>query len=273
MVHAKKYNFKVMILSLVITIIAVVLINRSTREHTEEYRDLISILVADEGIPKGTVLDPHMVTRKNIPAEFFSESYVRASDLEKIIALRTTVDILKNEPLSRQYFSAEMIEMGLSSKIPENHRAISVNVSTVSGLAGMLQPNDRVDVIGTFDVTFKSGRKEVITRILLQNISILAVGNVTSDEYIIEQSKFGAGSLRGRQYNTLTLKVTPEEAELLTFADRYGELRFILRRWDDENILTDVRKIDFDTFFGKEPPAEANRMKTSPERRIIHYEK
>jgi pilus assembly protein CpaB len=271
----KTYNVRILILSVIIAIVAILLLNRITAKKTAEFQNLISILVAREDIPKGTIIERSMIAKRDTPAEFFSENYIRTVDLDKILELKTTVDIMKGDPLSKNYFLAEMIESGLSIKIPENNRAITIGVTTVTGLAGMLKPNDRVDVIGTFDVTYKSGKSETITKLLLQNVSVLAVGNVTSDEYIMERSRLGFRDIRApsrRQYNSVTLMVTVEEAELITFAERYGDLRLVLRRWDDENILSDVGAVDFDELFVERKVQEEIQLQPR-KRRTIHYER
>ena len=43
----------------------------------------------------------------------------------------------------------------------------------VSGVAGFLRPGDHVDVIATFD----AGNGQSVTRTVLQNVSLLAVGS------------------------------------------------------------------------------------------------
>jgi pilus assembly protein CpaB len=111
--------------------------------------------------------------------------------------------------------------------LQKGERAITIPVNTVSGLSGMIKPNDRVDIVGTFSVGSK-----IITRILNQNVTVIAVG-----------SRFGNNS--EENYGSVTLKVSPEEAEILTFAERHGDLRLLLRNRRDLEIQGALPEVDF----------------------------
>jgi pilus assembly protein CpaB len=113
----------------------------------------------------------------------------------------------------------------MTYKIPEGHRAITVGVNQVAGVAGFINPGSMVDVVLT---TTPPGKGLTISKIVLQNIPILAIGQ------IVEQ-KGGEPKV----VPTVTMDVTPEDAEKLVIASSEGRLQLVLRRLgDNEEVKT-----------------------------------
>lgn len=113
----------------------------------------------------------------------------------------------------------------LSLMIPRGQRAVTVAVNEVSGISGMLQPGDCVDVLATFD---QNTAGQNVTSLFLQNISILAVGQDTE----VKEKK-------GESKTTVTLLVDPWQAEQLALAEEKGVLRLALRPFKPEsNVFT-----------------------------------
>jgi len=107
-------------------------------------------------------------------------------------------------------------------KIPQGHRAMTVAVDQVSGVAGFISPGAMVDVVLT---TTPPGAKEPLSKIIFQNVPVLATGQ------IIEQ-KEGEPVI----VPTVTLDVTPEDAEKMATATQEGQLRLLLRRAGDVDL-------------------------------------
>jgi pilus assembly protein CpaB len=107
----------------------------------------------------------------------------------------------------------------LSYKIPEGHRAMTVGVNQVSGVAGFINPGNKVDIVLT---TTPAGFEEPISKIILQDVPVLATGEVV--ERPVEEG--GAAKI----VPTVTLDLTPEDTERLALASNQGSLQLILRR-------------------------------------------
>lgn len=107
----------------------------------------------------------------------------------------------------------------LSMLVQPDHRAVTVRVNDVIGVAGFLLPGNRVDVLAT---RIGSGRRAE-TRTLLQNIKVLAVdqtaGSAEKNEPVIVRA--------------VTLETLPEDAEALVAAIEEGSVRLVLRNPDD----------------------------------------
>lgn len=131
----------------------------------------------------------------------------------------------------------------LARTIKKSERALSISVDMTSSVSGMVQPNDHVDIIGSFRFPGedKGGSMDTVTLTILQNVTVLAVGQQMSSA-VGQQA--GAAE-RARSYSTATLAVTPKEAEMLVFAQQKGILTFTLRNPGDPYIEKDVQNVNF----------------------------
>lgn len=104
----------------------------------------------------------------------------------------------------------------LTYRIPEGHRAMTVSVDQVAGVAGFVNPGNIVDVVLTASTP---GASQQLSKIVLQNVPILAIGQ------IVEQKE-------GKPVvvPTVTMDVSPEDTEKLAIASTQGKLQLVLRR-------------------------------------------
>lgn len=103
----------------------------------------------------------------------------------------------------------------MSYIIPDGHRAVTVGVNEVAGVAGFLSPHNKVDIVLT---TIPTGSSDPISKIVLQNVPILATGQVTDQ-------KEGKPII----VPTVTIDLVPEDAEKLVVAASKGSLQMLLR--------------------------------------------
>jgi pilus assembly protein CpaB len=117
---------------------------------------------------------------------------------------------------------------GLGAVIADKHRAVSVKVDNVIGVAGFVVPGSRVDVMATIR---RVDQKKAIpfSKVILQDVRVLAV------DQKLEEVKSGEPEL----VNVVTLEVSPVQAEHLIYAAHEGRLQLALRSpGDDEKIVT-----------------------------------
>ncbi len=98
-------------------------------------------------------------------------------------------------------------------------RALSIEIDKVKGVSGLLQPGDRVDVIA---IPPKVGDQPPPAATILRGIRVLALGNT------LEYSS-ATPSPNEQSAATVTLEVTPSQADLLAMADVNTTLRLALR--------------------------------------------
>ena len=141
----------------------------------------------------------------------------------------------------KQVFTKE--RTGLPAQTRSGWRAISIPVSQVTSVSGLIRPNNFVDVIGTFHFPDAKGDTslDTVTMTILQRVKVLATG---ADIGYAQQNGAQAVS-SGRSYNTVTLELTPKEVEMIIFAQQKGALTLSLRSYEDPNITTDVQSVDW----------------------------
>jgi len=109
-------------------------------------------------------------------------------------------------------------------------RAISIPVATGGASTGLLYPGDRVDVVLTqkFADTAAPLTRRSVSETVVENLRVLVIDAV--------DAKTASGSTFGR---TVTLEVTPEQAEKISVAAELGKLSLTLRSvTTPEGVLT-----------------------------------
>jgi pilus assembly protein CpaB len=127
------------------------------------------------------------------------------------------VPLSANEPLVAGKISSLSGAGGIPAVIEPGHRAVSVQITDVSGVAGLIEPGSHVDVLFTRPGTMT----EAITTTILQNIKVLAIGRSLDPAQAVDP--------KAQKLPVATLIVTPEEAQKLELARNQGRLSLTLR--------------------------------------------
>nr|HPO36937.1 RcpC/CpaB family pilus assembly protein [Kiritimatiellia bacterium] len=81
---------------------------------------------------------------------------------------------------------------------------------------------------------------ELVTLTMLQDVLVLATGRETAKSRLLSDLRMPAS------YNTVTLEVTPREAEMLVFAEQIkGRISLALRNPDDIYFEKTLPRVDF----------------------------
>jgi pilus assembly protein CpaB len=181
------------------------------------------VLVAQREIPLGAVISEADVTWVEWPKQFAGPGSIRRSeDPEAIETLKgavARVSFIHGEPIRRE----KLVKGGntgfMSALLPAGSRALAVNIDSGGGTSagGFILPNDRVDLIKT------SGGDGSDSETILTNIRVLAIGQNVEE-------KNGERVVTG---SNATLEVTPGQAEVITTAQRSGQITLVLRSMFD----------------------------------------
>jgi pilus assembly protein CpaB len=194
----------------------------------ETAMDPVQVVVADRIIPQWTRLDETLVKYGTIPKKYFTKAYI--TDMKQIEGKITMVPFGAEEPVLNNKLSESGNE--LNTAIPGGLRAMTVSVDEESGIGYMAKPGDYVDILLTFERA--DGKAAyTMTATILQSVRVIAVG---SDYSVLS---------RNRSYTSMTLALTPEEVEILTFAKNKGRLNFSLRAIGDR-VKEKLKKSDFE---------------------------
>lgn len=208
----------------------------------------IQVLAANTRLSKGSLIKPQDLQAKK---EF--ESAVGRDIFE---ATEENLKRIYNRVLQRPLEPGEVLRWSdidqtsqryssLAEAIPDNQRlrAIAIPVSADSAVANLITPFDHVDVIGSFTEIDPENPavEKMTTRTILQNIDVLATGM----DY--NKGSPNRSSRLNRGYSTVTLAVTPREAELLVFILKTkGELSLALRRPNNNSVEAELPSVNFD---------------------------
>jgi len=187
----------------------------------------VQVLVASQYIPAGSFLKPDMVDKKMVPESFVSPGTIR--DVRDVEGLMSLTAISAGEPILSNKFGEG--EETLALTLNPGFRAYTLEVSETSGVGGLIRPGNHVDLLAKID----SNKRET-TSFAFQNLQVLAVGQRFSGSSRSKKTQETNASESGA-YNTVTLSVTPEQAEILMYLEGKA-LRLILRAPNDEEIVS-----------------------------------
>ena len=157
---------------------------RAARAFKKMQSSQVTVLVAKEDIPKGSVISAGVIGTQIVPENYVQPQAVTSFD--RIADMVTTADISKGEQISlTKLVSAKQAGGGaLSGLTPAGKRAVTILVDNISSVAGMLKPGDYVDVMAALQVPVQvaEGKQEGQLGILplFQNVLVLAVGQNSS---------------------------------------------------------------------------------------------
>ncbi len=179
----------------------------------------LPVVVAKADIAPKTKMTAAMLKVVEVPDDYIQPGAVR--DINKAVGVVAREQIAAGEQVTQRRLFIEGKSAGFSGIIPPGRRAVSVAVTEVSGVAGLVKAGDFVDVIVTFDPNVAGAH---LSQIVLQNLKVLATNRDT------ETGAAGDGVKKdGAGKTTVTLAVTPDDAARLAVADEKGKIRLALR--------------------------------------------
>lgn len=207
--------------------------------------EMVPVLVSEKDILVYTQLDETMMKVIKVPKKFAQPGALQ--NTRDAIGQVVSAPIMKNEQIVGTKLLRFGTETGLSMKIPSGHRAVSISVNNVTGVAHLVQPNDFVDLLVTFDFGDKT-QSRAYTYTLFENLQVLAVQKNLGHAYSAlaekrERKKGVLGDLMdsastSSRAMTYTLAVTPEETQKLILAQETGKITVSLRSlWESKNKL------------------------------------
>lgn len=212
-----------------------------------------SVVVAKQDIPAQSRLITDVLEVKTLPAdEVNPEAFTARSQ----VVNRITGEAITAGDQILPTMVSDRAGESLAFTIGAGKRAVSIEVKESVTAGGNVQPGDQVDVVGIFaldkdaDVTallavvapggdavvtpFGTDRNLTVT--LLQDVKVLAVGQslVKSEEETTTRTTQPETDAEGRpKAKSITLEVTPQQAQLLVLADEYAVLRLAVRAFGD----------------------------------------
>jgi pilus assembly protein CpaB len=181
------------------------------------------VFVATADISPGTAIIGQAVKAVTWPQEVIPPN--SAATMREIEGRVVKVPIPQGNPVLFSMLAPVGTAAGLSGILEDGKRALTVKVDEVAGVAGFVHPGDHVDVL--MDMDMKSqGQQEHISKTILHDVMILTTGQIWEQK----------GDNKPMVVNTVTLELTPDDAETLNLASNNGKIRLALRNRNNKTV-------------------------------------
>ena len=188
--------------------------------------ETVDVLVANADIDIGSAVKPDQLRWQLWPAASAGPNFIRKSDrpdaVEQLSGSIVRGTFYAGEPIKEARLIKANAAGYLAAVLPSGMRAVSTEISAETSAGGFVIPGDHVDVILTRrdQEDEKKGRGENYTsETILSNVRVLAIDQSVED-------KKGEKSMIGK---TVTLELSPRQAETLTLGKQLGTLSLALR--------------------------------------------
>jgi pilus assembly protein CpaB len=267
-----------LVISVLLGLLAVGLIYiylQKVKTNVYEGMDMVTVLVADVDINKGDQLTSQNVAFRPYPQKYVAGRSIGPEQANSVLGAVVNFNIEKGKPIFwSDLVKQNLLDEGLASEIQPGMKAMTIPVTQITGLSGMLRAGMHIDILLTVDASClgmdnpppapvvaptatgndnqamsveamkaamaanaqqASKHQEKATVLLLQNILILAAGSNRKDNDAAASSDNPG---RDQSYTTLTLMLKPEEARILTLASAQGQINILLRKAGDTTLNT-----------------------------------
>lgn len=227
-------------------------------EIIKPYGGMMNVVVATEDIKEFVNVMDTMVEVQQKPQSFVEPGAV--NNPEEIIGHIAAAPIKKGEQILFTKLLQPGPETGISLQIQPTKRAITIPVSEYSGVARLIRPGDRVDIIASVDIGKGVNMKREVATIMF-DVPILATGiNVVNNvprhfEMDPNGQKIQQINLSGdTKYASITVEVTPKEAQDLTYlmTTGGGNLYFTLKNPNDRAGLQRLPASSAESILGRQ---------------------
>ena len=186
------------------------------------------VYVAKHNINLGDPISKEMLVLQEWPKDKVPRGAI--ANLQDLEGRRPRTAIIEGEPI----LEGKLLELGQVAdpitQIPKGMRLKTVAVDAEKSAGGLLGPGDRVDVQLFVRKDQRTGIETAKSKVILQNIRIFAI------DQTVQRSPDG-GEERSVA-KTVSLMLTPEQANKLSLAEQIGEISLIPRNPDDDSVAS-----------------------------------
>ena len=201
----------------------------------------LRVVIAERDIPARTEIGPEMLSVVEVPGSLAVNGAL--DSVEPLIGETTRYPVAAGQQVTLTGVGPQTKEDGLAFVVPKGLRALSVEVDEIRGVGGLLLPGDRVDVIAVLTAD-AAGVDSALTA--LQDIEVLAVAQKTQESLPAVEGDNSAEpgpSASGQrpadaepqpEARTVTLALTPAQAQELALIQEKGKIWLSLRRFGED---------------------------------------
>jgi pilus assembly protein CpaB len=188
----------------------------------------VDVLVAAVDVPTGRTLGAADLKWQPWPADAAPAGVIKKAEtpngVEDVAGSIVRYGFIGGEPIRKDKLIKADGSGFMAAILPAGMRAVAITIDTrgANSAGNFILPNDRVDVLRTFrdeEASRTQGIDVVVSETILNNIRVLAIGQNV-------QEKNGERVIIGE---TATLELDPRQAEVVTLAQKVGQLSLALR--------------------------------------------
>ncbi len=252
--NSGKANRRYVILAVVLGLLGAILVyaafsrdSGSSNNNASSSASNVPVVVAKVDIPARTKVTATMLGVVLVPPD--ARGAEAFSDVSQVVGQVTRFPIQANEQLLQTKVIPLNGTLGvgraLSYTIPQGERAIAISASQIMDAGGLVLPGDYVDILVVYDMQFpENGQLQSVSnylvQTLMQNVEVLAVSQTVVDtvpeaEPSPDNNQIARNSDAAPvpDASTITLAVSPEDAQKLYLAESNGHLRLSVRAYGD----------------------------------------
>jgi len=223
-----------LVLGLVAARMVIAIIRQQAAVQKNSGPKLTQVVVAKRDISPGESLgDDNIATSQIVADSAPDKTFGELTDANGRVAITS---IVRGQAIIEPLLAPKGSASGLQAAIPQGMRAVTIDVNETTGVAGYVTAGSKVDIIQTLrDVINNS----LVSRCLAQDVLVTAVG-----EHTIGNTPDSGPA------HSVTLLVTPWQAELVELSSANGRPRLALRNSDD-NVTTDIAAVSLAELMGE----------------------
>jgi pilus assembly protein CpaB len=174
------------------------------------------IVILNKDLPAGSAINPDDLGTTRMTGTVNADTmFTRVDDVQGRVLIAPA---MKGGPVLQTMLAPKGAGAGLQALIPDGMRAITIEINEFTGVAGNITSGAHVDITATMN----GEQGEMQTRTIVQNVKVQSLG--------MRRTENGDAPPQAR---SITLLVTPKEAETIELAISTGKTRLLLRGTSD----------------------------------------
>jgi pilus assembly protein CpaB len=218
-------------------------------QNAQKPDETTKVVQAARHLYPGTMIKRADLVFKELPPAYVPEGAFLEAD--SLVGRVPQERILANEFIREERLADEDAGFGLNALVPRHMRAVSIPLGADKIVSGFVEPGNYVDLL----VTLNDGGLRTVT--LMEAITLLAIDN-----------RLGGGTTDGTGGGgpSITLAVSPEDAEKLQYASNTGTITLTLRNDVDVTSRTSHGE-EVEELIGRSRSVEQIKVKDWAEKR------
>lgn len=203
-----------------------------------------SVVVPRADVPVGTAVELNVFVSRDIDADLVYADTVTVKEFDAVRGQKLARSVMRGRPLRLSDLQAPEVK-DVAGILPPGTRAVTIEIDDVNSIAQTLRAGHHVDVFlvskvePTKGVEMPEAARQQVS-VFMQNLKVIAAGKEFQSVDPAQQQRTDKmvrpGEMRrqGDNFDSVTVLVTPAEAQRLLLGSKIGTYRVALRGKADE---------------------------------------